>query len=158
MNTAMQWEQGDYTVTTARDRLDLDVIHDFLVSSYWSTGVPRSVVEQALEYSLPFGLYHGERQVGLARVITDYATFAYIADVFVIEEYRGRGLSKWLMRCVVEHPVLQGLRRWVLFTRDAHGLYEKVGFQVSKAPERLMEMQFPDVYSSVSVPSREVKP
>jgi GNAT superfamily N-acetyltransferase len=140
------WTRGEYTISTERQRLDTKVIHSFLTRSYWAEGIPLTVVERSLEHSLSFGIYHGERQVGLARVITDYTTFAYVADVFILEEYRGRGLSKWLMECVVEHPELQGLRRWILFTRDAHGLYQKVGFTPARTPERLMERLFPDVY------------
>lgn len=146
MNTDQTWERGEYTISTERNRLDVDVIHGFLVHSYWAAGIPRAVVERSIEHSLPFGVYHGTRQVGFARVITDYTTFAYIGDVFIIEEYRGRGLSRWLMEVVVQHPELQGLRRWLLFTRDAHGLYEKVGFTPSRTPERLMERYFSDVY------------
>jgi GNAT superfamily N-acetyltransferase len=146
MNTDQTWERGEYTISTERNRLDVDVIHGFLVHSYWAAGIPRAMVERSIEHSLPFGVYHGTRQVGFARVITDYTTFAYIGDVFIIEEYRGRGLSRWLMEVVVQHPELQGLRRWLLFTRDAHGLYEKVGFTPSRTPERLMERYFSDVY------------
>jgi GNAT superfamily N-acetyltransferase len=146
MNTDQTWERGEYTISTERNRLDVDVIHGFLVHSYWAAGIPRAMVERSIEHSLPFGVYHGTRQVGFARVITDYTTFAYIGDVFIIEEYRGRGLSRWLMEVVVQHPELQGLRRWLLFTRDAHGLYEKVGFTSSRTPERLMERYFSDVY------------
>lgn len=146
MNTDQTWKWGEYTISTEKGRLDVDVIHGFLTVSYWAAGIPRAVVEQSIEHSLPFGVYHGTRQVGFARVITDYTTFAYIGDVFVIEEYRGRGLSKRLMEAVVNHPDLQGLRRWILMTRDAHGLYEKVGFTPSQAPERLMERYFAEVY------------
>ena len=146
MNLDQTWMRGDYTISTERHRLDTKVIHGFLTNAYWAQGIPLAVVERSLEHSLSFGVYHGERQVGLARVITDYTTFAYVADVFILEEYRGRGLSKWLMETVVEHPALQGLRRWILFTRDAHGLYEKVGFTPSQNPERVMELSFPDVY------------
>ncbi len=140
------WTRGEYTISTERQRLDTKVIHDFLSNTYWARGIPLAVVERSLEHSLCFGVYYRERQVGLARVITDYATFAYVADVFILEEYRGKGLSKWLMECVVEHPELQGLRRWTLFTKDAHGLYKKVGFTPPRTPERLMERLFPDVY------------
>jgi GNAT superfamily N-acetyltransferase len=146
MNLDQTWTRGAYTISTERRRLDIRIIHDFLTRSYWAEGIPLAVVERSLEHSLCFGVYHGESQVGLARVITDYTTFAYVSDVFILEEYRGRGLSKWLMECVVEHPELQGLRRWILFTRDAHGLYKKVGFAPSRTPERLMERFFADVY------------
>lgn len=147
MHMDQTWERGEYTISTERARLDVEIIHDFLsCHSYWAEGIPRALVERSIEHSLPFGVYHGTRQVGFARVISDYTTFAYIGDVFVIEEYRGRGLSKWLMEVIVEHRELQGLRRWILMTRDAHGLYEKVGFASSPTPERLMERYFADVY------------
>jgi N-acetylglutamate synthase-like GNAT family acetyltransferase len=146
MHMDQTWERGAYTLSTERSRLDVDVIHGFLSNSYWAQDIPRALVERSLEHSLPFGVYHGTRQVGFARVISDYATFAYIGDVFIIEEYRGKGLSKWLIEMVVGHPELQGLRRWMLLTRDAHGLYQKVGFEPSRSPERLMERYFPDVY------------
>lgn len=146
MHLDQTWTRGEYTISTERQRLDTKVIHGFLTHSYWAEGIPLEVVERSLEHSLSFGVYHGERLVGLARVITDYATFAYVADVFILEEYRGRGLSKWLMESVVEHPELQGLRRWILFTKDAHGLYAKVGFTPPHRPERLMERLFPDIY------------
>jgi len=145
-----RWERGEYTISTERNRLDVDVIHGFLSQSYWAQGIPRAAVERSLEHSLSFGVYHGTRQVGFARVISDYTTFAYVGDVFVIEEYRGRGLSKWLMEMVVGHPELQGLRRWMLFTRDAHGLYKRVGFTPSRTPERMMERYFADVYEASS--------
>ena len=143
-----EWRQGEYLISTEKSRLDLDVIHRFLSQSYWAQGIPREVVEQSLEQSLPFGIYKDEQQIGFARVITDYATFAYIGDVFVLEDYRGLGLSTWLMQVVVEHPRLQGLRRWMLLTRDAHGLYRKVGFTAPASPERYMERVLPDVYKS----------
>jgi GNAT superfamily N-acetyltransferase len=143
-----EWRQGEYLISTEKSRLDMDVIHRFLSKSYWAQGIPREVVEQSIEHSLPFGVYKGEQQVGFARVITDYATFAYIGDVFVLEDYRGLGLSKWLMQAVVEHPRLQGLRRWMLLTGDAHGLYRKVGFTAPASPERYMERVLPDVYKS----------
>lgn len=146
MHMDQTWERGAYTLSTERSRLDVDVIHGFLSNSYWAQDIPRALVERSLEHSLPFGVYHGTRQVGFARVISDYSTFAYIGDVFIIEEYRGKGLSKWLVEMIVGHPELQGLRRWMLLTRDAHGLYQKVGFVPSRTPERLMERYFPDVY------------
>ena len=148
MQTDQTWERDEYVISTERARLDLNVIHDFLTHSYWATGISRAIVEQSIEHSLPFGVYHGTRQVGFARVISDYTTFAYIADVFIIEEFRGNGLSKWLVETMTTHPELQGLRRWMLMTRDAHGLYAKAGFSPSKTPERLMERTFPDIYQS----------
>jgi GNAT superfamily N-acetyltransferase len=140
------WTREAYTISTQRERLDTRVIHRFLTTSYWAQGISLSAVERSLEHSLSFGLYYQEQMVGFARVITDYATFAYLADVFILEEYRGRGLSKWLMETVVEHPELQGLRRWILFTRDAHGLYTKVGFTPASNPQRLMERLCPDAH------------
>jgi GNAT superfamily N-acetyltransferase len=115
-------------VSDDRARVDVAFVHAFLRRSYWAEEVPLEVVERAIENSLCFGVYGPNGQVGFARVVTDYANFAYLADVFVIEEYRGRGLSVWLMECVTEHPRLQGLRRWMLGTRDAHTLYEKTGW------------------------------
>jgi GNAT superfamily N-acetyltransferase len=140
-------QRGEFTISTDAARLDLKLIHEFLTTSYWAAGVPADVVKRAIEHSLAFGVYHQNRQVGFARVITDYATFAYLADVFVIEEHRGRGLAKWLVEVIVAHPDLRGLRRWMLATRDAHALYGKVGFTAMKAPERWMERHDPDVYT-----------
>jgi GNAT superfamily N-acetyltransferase len=115
-------------VSTDPTQLDVDAIHGHLERSYWAAGIPRAVVERSLRNSLNFGVYRGEELVGFARVVTDLATFAYVGDVFVIDAYRGRGLSKWLMECIVDHPDLRDLRRWHLVTRDAHGLYAKFGF------------------------------
>jgi GNAT superfamily N-acetyltransferase len=142
-----EYGRGEFTISTDAARLDFKVIHDFLTTSYWAAGVPAEVVARSLEHSLPFGVYHRGRQVGFARVITDYATFAYLADVFIIETYRGQGLAKWLIEVIVAHPDLQGLRRWVLATRDAHTLYGKVGFTSVKAPERWMERHDLKVYA-----------
>ena len=141
-----EWQREPYTISTDPARLDLQVIHGFLTTSYWAAGVPMEVVRRSIEHSLPFGLYEGDRQIGFARVITDYATYAYLADVFVLEAARGAGLGKWLVAVIVAHPDLQGLRRWMLATRDAHGLYRTVGFEVLKAPERWMEKHVPDIY------------
>ena len=145
-----EYNRGEFAVSTDPARLDLNVIHQFLTTSYWAAGIPFEVVERSIEHSLCFGVYHKDRQVGFARVITDYTTFAYLADVFVIEEYRGQGLAKWLVEVIVAHPKLQGLRRWMLATRDAHTLYGKVGFVEVKAPERWMERHDPDVYAKPS--------
>lgn len=146
MLTDQTWERGEYTISTEKGRLDIAVVHGFLAGSYWAAGISRAVVERSIEHSLCFGVYHDRQQVGFARVITDFATFAYIGDVFIIEEYRGKGLSKWLVEVIAEHPELQGLRRWLLLTRDAHGLYERIGFARARTPERVMERYFADVY------------
>ena len=134
------WERGDYLISTARSRFDVELIHDFLSrTSYWASGRTLEVVQRSIEHSLAFGLYKENNQVGFARVVTDYATFAWIADVFVLPEHRGRGLSKWLMEVILGHPRLQGFRRWVLATRDAHALYARFGFIPMHRPERWME-------------------
>ncbi|HEX6739214.1 MAG TPA: GNAT family N-acetyltransferase [Vicinamibacteria bacterium] len=150
MKSATEWRQGGYLVSTDASRLDVDRIHGFLRESYWARGVPREVVERSLRGSLCFGLYEWERQVGFARVITDGATFAYLADVFVLPSHRGRGLARWLMDCVMSQPQLQGLRRFLLFTRDAHGLYAHFGFEPLDRPEFAMAVYKPDVYEVVT--------
>jgi GNAT superfamily N-acetyltransferase len=120
------WQRGEYEISTDPARLDLAVTHRFLSEeAYWSPGVPLDVVKRAIEASINFGLYKDGAQVGFTRVVSDRATFAWICDVFVLPEHRGYGLGKWLMECVTSHPELQGLRRWMLATRDAHGLYEQ---------------------------------
>ncbi len=144
-----EWRRGEYSISTDKGRLDVAVIHGFLTMSYWAAGVPMDVVKRSIEHSLAFGVFKGDQQVGFARIITDYSTFAYLGDVFILEPFRGRGLSKWLMEVIVGHPELQGLRRWMLLTRDAHGLYRQVGFTEPSHPERSMEMHFPDVYKGV---------
>lgn len=141
-----EWHRDGFTISTDPARLDLDVIHGFLSTSYWATGIPREVVRRSIEHSLCFGIHEGGRQVGFARVITDRATFGYLGDVFVLESHRGRGLSKWLMECVHAHPELQGFRRWVLLTRDAHGLYARHGWKPLANPDRYMERWAPDAY------------
>lgn len=133
--------RGPLLISTDRSLLDLDAIHGFLVGAYWCTGVPRETVERALTHSLPFGAYLDGAQAGLARVVSDRATFAYVADVFVLEPYRGKGIGKLLMEAVAAHPALQGLRTWMLLTRDAHGLYRQSGFEVMPRPERVMIKQ-----------------
>jgi GNAT superfamily N-acetyltransferase len=140
--------RGSLSISTDPRRLDVDAIHAYLTRSYWAAGIPRHLVEKSLAASLCFGLFDAERQIGLARVVTDRATFAYLCDVYVLEEYRGRGLGKWLMQAVVAHPDLQGLRRFVLLTRDAHGLYAQFGFTPLTTPERYMEIRRSGVYDT----------
>jgi GNAT superfamily N-acetyltransferase len=137
--------KGEYTISTDRARLDLRFIHEYLSKeSYWLQRVPFEKVVSAADHSLNFGVYHGERQIGYARILTDYARVAYLADVFIISECRGRGLSKWLMGVIMAHPELQGLRRWMLHTQDAHGLYRQFGWGAPAKPEAYMEVYNPD--------------
>ena len=143
----MREQCGAFELSDDPARLDVEAIHAFLRESYWAAGIPREVVERSLRGSLCFGVYEGQRQVGFARCVTDRATYAYLADVFVLPSHRGRGLSKWLMECISAHPDLEGLRRWNLVTRDAHGLYAQHGFTAPRHPERYMEKLDPDVYS-----------
>lgn len=138
--------KGEFVISTDQERLDLDMVHGFLTESYWAGGISREVVARSIQNSLCFGVFCEGKQIGFARVISDYATFAYIGDVFVLESYRGHGLGKWLMECIGGHPRLQGLRRWTLLTRDAHGLYTQFGFTPLKRPERYMELHDPEVY------------
>ena len=145
-----EWVRGEFVISTARGRLDIDVVHTYLASSYWAAGMPRDVLERGIENSLIFGIYHGDRQVGFARVITDLATYAYLSDVFVLEDARGQGLSKWLMECVLAHPDLQGLRRFALFTRDAQGLYQRYGFAPARSPSTNLERWTPNVYAALA--------
>lgn len=134
------WQRGEYTIDTNPSRLNIDLIHDFISNhSYWGSGRARDVVQRSIENSMPFGLYHHDQQIGFARIVTDYATFAWVADVFIVPEHRGRGLSKWLMEVIIAHPKLQGFRRWVLATKDAHALYAQFGFINLHRPERWME-------------------
>lgn len=144
--------RGEFVVSTDPARLNIEFIHAYLTRSYWSEGIRREVVERGIANSLCFGVYEGGQQVGFARVITDYATFAYLADVFIVESHRGKGLSRFLMECIVNDPRLQGLRRWILGTRDAHGLYAQYGFKPLAKPERFMEIHNPGVYKKTAPP------
>jgi len=138
------WERGEYTISTDKARLDVGVIHGFLNSSYWAAGRTIETIQRSIDNSLPFGVYKGDQQIGFARVITDYATFAWIADVFILVAFQGQGLGNWLMEVIITHPDLQGFRRWVLATKDAHELYRKFGFSELKLPERWMERHDPN--------------
>jgi len=145
---AHEWTRDAFTISTDLARLDLDMLYTFLANSYWARGIPRDVFERSLRHALCFGIYDGARQVGFARVVTDFATVAYVGDVFVLEAWRGRGLSRWLMEVMTSHPELQGFRRWILLTRDAHGLYTKFGFTPLADPTRWMEKWAQDIYSA----------
>ncbi|MGB7923214.1 MAG: GNAT family N-acetyltransferase [Pyrinomonadaceae bacterium] len=146
---AQEWRRGEYLISTDQARLDIAAIHDYLSnSSYWAVGRSLETVRRSIEHSLAFGLYRDSRLVGFARVITDYATFAWLADVFVLDQFRGQGLGKWLVDVIIEHPELQGFRRWVLATKDAHELYRRVGFIELARPERWMERPDPNMQES----------
>jgi GNAT superfamily N-acetyltransferase len=138
--------RGEFVISTDPARLDVEVIHTFLRNSYWATGIPLTVLERSLSGSLCFGLYRGNEQIGFARVISDRATFAYLADVFILEKYRGQGLAKWLLQEIIQHPDLQGLRRFLLATRDAGDLYRQSGFQPLAQPERFLEIHHVGLY------------
>ncbi|CCH56590.1 GCN5-related N-acetyltransferase [Fibrisoma limi BUZ 3] len=138
---------GGYTISTDKTKLDVTLIHQFLSQeSYWAANIPREIVERSIKGSLCFGVYLDGQQVGFARVITDEATFAYLADVFILSEHRGKGLSKQLMETISAWPTLQGLRRWILATRDAHTLYEQFGFKVLDTPEIFMHKKLIETY------------
>jgi GNAT superfamily N-acetyltransferase len=147
-----RWTRDAFAVSCDPADQDVDVIHAFLVESYWAKGVPRETVARSIRGSLCFALLDGSRQVGFARVISDRATIAYLGDVFVLPDYRGRGLGTWLVECVLAHPELQGMRRWMLGTRDAHGLYQKLGFTPLARPDRVMEIRNADVYGAPPAP------
>src|SRR5215212_10016225 len=134
-----EWRRDGYVISTDASRPDLKTVHDFLKGSYWAAGVSFEVVERSVENSMVFGVYHEAEQVGFARVVTDRATFAYLADVFVLEAHRGRGLGGWLVEVVLSHPELRGLRRWMLATRDAHELYRRYRFAELGRPGIFME-------------------
>jgi len=141
-----EWIKDGYLVSTDKSKIDVETVHDFLSRSYWAENIPLDVVRKSIENSLCFGIYHQQRLIGFARAISDFATFAYLADVFILPEQRGKGLSKWLIGIVLEHPQLQGLRRFTLATRDAHSLYAQFGFSLFDKPGRWMQKHDPDVY------------
>ena len=137
----MEWQDGEYTISTDPDRIDRSAVRRFLAASYWASERSAEVIERSLANSVTFGLFHGVVQVGMARVVTDYATFAWLCDVFIEPAHRGSGRGKWLMAVVMGHPSLHGLRRWLLATRDAHGLYAQFGFTELPEPQRFMVRQ-----------------
>jgi GNAT superfamily N-acetyltransferase len=139
MPQTLETHRDNFTISTDLSRLDLDTICNFLTRAYWAKGRPREYTERALANSLVFGVYDGDRQIGLARVVTDYAIFAYLCDVFIHEDYRAHGLGKWLIQTILGHPDLRIVRRWLLVTTDAHGLYKQYGFTSIPDPERLMQ-------------------
>ncbi|NRA67703.1 MAG: GNAT family N-acetyltransferase [Pseudobacteriovorax sp.] len=141
-----QIQQHGLTISTDTSLLDFDWTHQSIRNSYWAKGIPRETFDRSLEHSLCFGAYLSKIQVGFARVVTDYATFAYLGDVFIHEEHRGHGYSKTLIEAVMIHPDLQGLRRFCLGTKDAHSLYERFGFKVIKDFDNWMEIKIPDIY------------
>jgi len=143
-----EWRRGEYIVTCDPAKADLRVIASFLAGSYWAKGISQAVVRRSVAHSLNFILLKGQAQVGFARVITDFATIGYLGDVFVLPEHRGKGLGKWLVECVMQHPDLQGFRRWILATLDAHELYGQYGFTALSRPEVFMEKCDPNVYAS----------
>jgi N-acetylglutamate synthase-like GNAT family acetyltransferase len=149
MTAMVVMEMGRFLISTDRSKLDVDVIHGFLARSYWAAGIPRETVARSIENSLCFGVYDNHRQIGFARVISDFATYAYVADVFILEPYRERGLGKELIASIMAHPDLQGLLRWSLGTRDAQGLYAQFGFKpvVNTLARTVMEIVDAEIYS-----------
>lgn len=136
----MNWQRDGFTISTDKNSLDIEFIYNFLVNeSYWARGRTPESVQRSIDNSLNFGVYDGSRQIGFARVVTDFSTFAWLADVFIINEYRGKGLGVWLIEVITSHPKLQDFRRWLLATRDAHGLYRRVGFTELCEPSQWME-------------------
>jgi len=144
--------KGGYLLTADRTKIDADAVHAFLTRCFWARGISRTLVEKSIAHSLCIGLFAGKAQVGFARVVTDYSTYAYLCDVYVLEEHRGRGLGVWMVDYVMRHPELQGLRRFQLVTRDAHGLYARFGFKPPPNPERQMEIFYPGLYAGETGP------
>ncbi|MEO4004741.1 GNAT family N-acetyltransferase [Flavobacterium sp. CAU 1735] len=141
--------KGAFTISTDKSKLDIAVIHHYLSQeSYWSKDIPVARIQKSIENALCFGIFHGDQQVGYAKVISDFSTMAYLGDVFVLEAYRGQGLSKWLMETIMSHPELQDLRRWILLTADAHELYQKYGWKPIASPEKWMEIHRPDIFKN----------
>ena len=142
--------KDDYCISTDRSKLDVDAIHNFLsTQSYWCQNIPFEKVKKSIDNSLNFGLYYKDQQIGFARIVSDFSTMAYLGDVYVLPEHRGKGLSKWMMQVIMSHPELQGLRRWMLLTADAHGLYKQFGWKEIANPDRYMEVHNKNVYQKV---------
>ncbi len=137
---------GKFSISTDKEKLDIKMIHHYLSNSYWAKNIPVDIVKKSIEHSLCFGIYFVNRQVGFARVVTDYTSFAYLADVFVLESEQGKGLGKWLIKEIMDYPSLQGLRKWLLATEDAHGLYKQYGFSALKNPDSIMEIRIDNIY------------
>jgi GNAT superfamily N-acetyltransferase len=147
----MDWQKENFIISDEKEKLDAEYIHDYLsTKSYWAENIPLETVKRSIDGSICFGMYENEKQIGFARVVTDKATFGYLADVFIDENYRAQGLSKWMMEIIMAYPELQGLRRWMLGTRDAHSLYEKFGFEPLENPKRIMHIYNADVYNKAS--------
>ena len=147
--TDITLHKGEYSISTDKSKLDVDSIHEFLsTKAYWCLNIPKETVQRAIQNSLCFGVYHNGKQIGFARIISDLATIAYLGDVYILEEYRGKGLSKWLMEIIMAHPDLQGLRRWILLTSDAHGLYRQFGWKEIAEPSKWMDRHNKNVYTS----------
>jgi len=143
----METYRNGYTISTDKNKLDISCIHDFLAKETdWCYGIPLNTLKTSIENSLNFGVYYKNKQIGFARIISDYSTIAYLGDVFILKDYRGKGLSKWLIQEIMEHPNLQGLRRWILLTDTAEWLYKKFGFTALPYPECCMEKHDPNVY------------
>ena len=143
------WKKNGFEISTDQKRVNFDFVHQELTKSYWSPGISKEMVVKAAQNSIIFGVYRETdgTQVGYARLITDQTTFAYLADVFIAEDERGKSLGTWLNECIIAHPELQNLRRWMLATRDAHALYQKFGWKALESPQRLMERHFPNIYN-----------
>lgn len=137
---------GKFSISTDEEKLDIKMIHHYLSNSYWAKNIPMETIKKSIEHSLCFGLYFVNKQVGFARVITDYTSFAYLADVFVLESEQGKGLGKWLIKEIMDYPSLQGMRKWLLATEDAHGLYKQYGFSPLKNPDSIMEIRIDNIY------------
>lgn len=146
--TELTIHKGAFCISTDKGKLDMDAIHEFLsTKAYWCLNIPKETVKNAIAHSLCFGVYEDKRQIGFARIITDFSTIAYLGDVYIVEDKRGKGISKWLMETIMKHPDLQGLRRWVLLTGDAHGLYRQFGWTDIADPARWMEIHNKNVYT-----------